>query len=371
MTKTKNDFWTVKRLRILTAALPVIVVLGLTGLFTHRLHNSFAAGVSCSQSQQFNTVTPGGQLTFAVTYTLPSTMTVQLSVQVSGNGSSPAFASRTVTNSANTWSSTINTSQTMTATTTPGAYQYQGFIRDTGNTLLASCPVATFTVNPPAPGSFTVSSPAQSSSSITLNWTASSNATSYNVLRNGVGVNTTSGQSFTDASLACNTTFSYAVKASNSTGSTNSNTISVKTGACPSSGGSGGGSSGGSSGGTSSKPKSPTSSTPSPQPVATAAPTIQGSDNSSTPSSSTNTSLADTPIVTDQPSENLANNDVPVPSQPTHKRTSLGSILLNILIGIIILVALGFIGLIVLVKLRNRQQQQAVYDDYWHKMNGV
>ncbi|WBQ04917.1 glycoside hydrolase family 18 protein [Kribbella sp. CA-293567] len=55
-------------------------------------------------------------------------------------------------------------------------------------------------------------------SSVTLNWSAASGATSYNVYRNGSKVGTPTGTSYTDSGLTANTAYSYQVSGSNSAG---------------------------------------------------------------------------------------------------------------------------------------------------------
>jgi poly(3-hydroxybutyrate) depolymerase len=55
-------------------------------------------------------------------------------------------------------------------------------------------------------------------SSVSLSWSASSGATSYNVYRGGAKVGSSTSTSYTDSGLAANTTYSYAVTAVNSVG---------------------------------------------------------------------------------------------------------------------------------------------------------
>ncbi len=67
---------------------------------------------------------------------------------------------------------------------------------------------------------------------VTLNWTASSNATSYEVYRDGAKIypatGTYAGMTFyNNVGLTSGQTYSYYILAKNSAGSTQSNTISV------------------------------------------------------------------------------------------------------------------------------------------------
>jgi fibronectin type 3 domain-containing protein len=54
--------------------------------------------------------------------------------------------------------------------------------------------------------------------SVSLSWSASSGATSYNVYRGGTKVGSSTSTSYTDTGLAASTTYSYAVTAVNSVG---------------------------------------------------------------------------------------------------------------------------------------------------------
>jgi chitinase len=75
------------------------------------------------------------------------------------------------------------------------------------------------TTPPTVPGNLT--SPSQTSTSISLGWSASTDAggvASYDVLRNGAVVATVAATSFTDGTLASNTAFGYAVRARDTAG---------------------------------------------------------------------------------------------------------------------------------------------------------
>lgn len=78
-----------------------------------------------------------------------------------------------------------------------------------------------------APGSFTLTATPQcsgSSTRISLSWTASANATSYDIYRNGSLYTNITGTSFVNTNVTAGTSYTYYIKAKNSSGSTtNSN----------------------------------------------------------------------------------------------------------------------------------------------------
>ncbi|MGW6196069.1 cellulose binding domain-containing protein [Kribbella sp. NPDC055110] len=81
------------------------------------------------------------------------------------------------------------------------------------------------------PGAPTGLSGTASGTSVNLNWSAASGATSYNVYRNGTKVGSPTGTSYTDSGLSANTSYSYQVSASNSAGEgAKSSSVSVTTG---------------------------------------------------------------------------------------------------------------------------------------------
>ncbi|HZX05944.1 cellulose binding domain-containing protein [Kribbella sp.] len=81
------------------------------------------------------------------------------------------------------------------------------------------------------PGVPTGLSGTASGTSVSLNWSAASGATSYNVYRNGTKVGSPSGTSYTDSGLSANTSYGYQVSASNSAGEgAKSSSVSVTTG---------------------------------------------------------------------------------------------------------------------------------------------
>ena len=89
---------------------------------------------------------------------------------------------------------------------------------------------------PNPPGNFTLTGSAQCSgtaSQIQLSWGASTGAATYNVLRNGNDLSTglTSLQ-YADNNVIAGTNYSYYIQAKNSSGSTNSNTVSVTASNC-------------------------------------------------------------------------------------------------------------------------------------------
>jgi hypothetical protein len=81
-----------------------------------------------------------------------------------------------------------------------------------GDTALAAPATA-----PPAPTGLAVTS--LTSTTVGLSWSASTGATSYQVLRNGVQVGTTTVPSFSNGGLTAATTYSFAVRAVNAAGS--------------------------------------------------------------------------------------------------------------------------------------------------------
>ncbi|MFZ3020291.1 MAG: hypothetical protein WA051_02110 [Minisyncoccia bacterium] len=103
---------------------------------------------------------------------------------------------------------------------------------------------------PAVPTNLTANTSAQCGGQIDLSWTASLNATFYNVLRNGSFVASTTNTTFTDTGLTFGQSYSYTVQAGNQLGtSTNSNTATASASSQCSSGGGGGGGGGGSSSG--------------------------------------------------------------------------------------------------------------------------
>jgi chitinase len=89
------------------------------------------------------------------------------------------------------------------------------------------------TVTPPTtPATPTGLKASTTASTVALSWTSVSDATSYNVYRNGTKIGTATSTSFTDTGLAASTAFSYAVTAVNSAGeSTKSTSVSATTAA--------------------------------------------------------------------------------------------------------------------------------------------
>lgn len=86
------------------------------------------------------------------------------------------------------------------------------------------------------PGSFTLSLTPECSgttSQIRLNWTSSSNTTSYDVYRNGsLYYSGVTGTQFINTSVTAGTSYSYYVQAKNSNGSTNSSSVSATASNC-------------------------------------------------------------------------------------------------------------------------------------------
>jgi PKD repeat protein len=90
------------------------------------------------------------------------------------------------------------------------------------------------------PGPFTVDGSASCDTTgpranVNLSWTASVNATGYQIFRNNAPLTSTTGTTYTDTTANAGQTYNYKVTATNSGGSTDSNTksISVATDICP------------------------------------------------------------------------------------------------------------------------------------------
>jgi len=98
------------------------------------------------------------------------------------------------------------------------------------NTASASAPASLCTAPPSAPtlsGNASCSNGSPRRPVVTLNWTASSGATSYAIIRNSEVIATTSSTSASDFTVATGTTYTYVVRAINSGGSADSNQVSI------------------------------------------------------------------------------------------------------------------------------------------------
>lgn len=87
----------------------------------------------------------------------------------------------------------------------------------------------------PLPGAFTLTATTFSQTAIDLSWTASSNAVTYEIRRQGVLIASqpaVNPRTYRDSGLACNTSYNYQVKAINVSGSTDSNTAFAVTLVC-------------------------------------------------------------------------------------------------------------------------------------------
>ncbi len=85
------------------------------------------------------------------------------------------------------------------------------------------------------PGAFTLSATTFSQTAVDLSWTASSNAVTYELRRNGVLIQTQPAgnpRTFRDSGLTCNTAYNYQARAINAAGNTNSNTAIGVTAIC-------------------------------------------------------------------------------------------------------------------------------------------
>lgn len=78
------------------------------------------------------------------------------------------------------------------------------------------------TPNPGVPAPTGLTSPAQTSNSISLAWSASSGASSYEIYRNGSLVGTSNTTSYTNTGLTAGTSYTYTIIAVNSSGSKSS-----------------------------------------------------------------------------------------------------------------------------------------------------
>ncbi len=194
----------------------------------------------------------------------------------------------------------------------------------------------------PAPNAPSLSAPSSSSSSIALSWNATSNTTSYSILRSGAQIATTGATSYTNAGLRCGTTYSYNVVANGPGGSAKSNTVSKATGGCTS---------------------APAAGAPTSNP--------QGSVSTQPLQGSTNDSGADTSAQSDFTADtsNTSSDTSAVSTQKKH--SPLWLVLLKIFFFLLLLVGLGFGGLLLTGKYLTARKQKAVYDDYWRKSQGL
>ena len=86
--------------------------------------------------------------------------------------------------------------------------------------LVSSAP-ATLVVDAPAPPTFTLSSSCATAVVVGLQWEVSDpTVTQYQILRNGVPLTTTPNLYFADTNVAATTSYSYVVRAQNSSGAT-------------------------------------------------------------------------------------------------------------------------------------------------------
>lgn len=87
----------------------------------------------------------------------------------------------------------------------------------------------------PAPGAFTLTATAFSQTAIDLSWTASTNAVTYEIRRQGVLIANqpaANPRTYRDSGLVCNTSYNYQLTATNSTSSTLSNSTFAVTKVC-------------------------------------------------------------------------------------------------------------------------------------------
>lgn len=136
-------------------------------------------------------------------------------------------------------SSTTSFSDTGLACNTTYFYVVRAFTScESANSSQASATTATCTCTPPpVPTGLTATANGQTAAN--LSWSASTGATSYNVLRSTTSggpytqIGTSTTTTFADSGLTCNTTYFYVVQASNGTcASGNSSQASTTTAAC-------------------------------------------------------------------------------------------------------------------------------------------
>ena len=173
--------------------------------------------------------------------TLTTTTSASLSWAASTGAASYAYCLDTVVNNNcdGTWVST-GTGRTVSITglTPTTTYEWQVRATNTGGSTLANAGTSwTFrTATPPLPGAFAKSSPKNgatltSSTSASLSWAASSNATSYeycvDTIDNGVcdtsWVSTGTARSATKSGLTTKSTYYWQVRAKNAVGTTDAN----------------------------------------------------------------------------------------------------------------------------------------------------
>jgi murein DD-endopeptidase MepM/ murein hydrolase activator NlpD len=177
--------------------------------------------------------------TFNIGTTLPGSLTLTLTPQCSGNtsqirlnwtASANATSYQIFRNGSSLTTVTSGTTEYIDTPVTPGT-SYSYYMRalnsaggTNSNTLNSTA------INCTLPGALTLTLTPQcnvSTSQIRLNWTASANATSYQIFRNGSSLTTvTSGMTeYIDTPVTPGTSYSYYMRALNSAGGTNSNTL--------------------------------------------------------------------------------------------------------------------------------------------------
>ena len=126
--------------------------------------------------------------------------------------------SYTVRRNGTVLTTTAGTSITDTGLTNGSRYTYTVSAANATQTSVESSAVAA-TPMPPAPATPAGLVAIAGNAQVALTWTPAAYASSYSVLRNGTQVGTTAGASYTDTGLTNGTAYSYAVVATNMTGS--------------------------------------------------------------------------------------------------------------------------------------------------------
>jgi surface antigen/pimeloyl-ACP methyl ester carboxylesterase len=190
--------------------------------------------VSASPNSQ--TVTQGNSTTYTVTVQSQGGFNGGVALAVlnlpgnqvlSGTGFSPSTVTPAANGTANSTLTIVTNSSTPT-----GSFSMTVQGTNGGTTRTASISI-TVNAAASAPGGFTLSAAApicdSGSPAVALNWTAASGATSYDLYRNGVQYSPgiTGTTFYNSANLTAGQSYTYFVRARNSTGTTDSNTVSV------------------------------------------------------------------------------------------------------------------------------------------------
>jgi FG-GAP-like repeat/Glycosyl hydrolases family 16 len=134
-------------------------------------------------------------------------------------GTSTSYGSTTGEVDAGSGTSAVGASATITGLEPNTTYHYRTVATNAGGTTYGGDGVLT-TAGPPV---ITLARPSEAS--MTLSWTASANAVSYTIMRNGVAVQTTTSLTYMDSKLHAATFYRYEVVANEESESAGSTTI--------------------------------------------------------------------------------------------------------------------------------------------------